>query len=287
MTFNNIGRTDSFARSNSTQAIFRNLNAKLEEEKEEELLKLDENYKNTCSLLLKKYPLVDLNSDVFKEVTFYNKEFEVIKSKYDNDCEKLNGKYTEKEKNFRKELISSSREELTRKRAEQAQILYTKNPSSLSSTASEPALGNLPVSSRASISTPMNPSALSSTTSEPILGNLPESSTTSISTAMNPSAASSMDVVTTPSISTYITVKFDTKFKNFLSICGNGPNMSWEIEKAIPLRCIGKDTWIYETNTPFEKFEYKLLFNNKTWEKGPNHFVHRDNPVEIAPIFPL
>ena len=85
---------------------------------------------------------------------------------------------------------------------------------------------------------------------------------------------------------TYITVKFDAGYGNFLSICGTGPNMSWDSTKALPLRCVGDDLWVFETTQTFEQFEYKILMNNKTWEKGAsNHSIQRDTPVQITPRF--
>ncbi len=86
---------------------------------------------------------------------------------------------------------------------------------------------------------------------------------------------------------TYITVKYNAGYGNFLSICGTGPNMSWDPEKALLLRCIGKDLWVYETSSPFDPFQFKVLLNNKTWEKGPDHTADKNSPIEFSPRFPV
>jgi hypothetical protein len=84
---------------------------------------------------------------------------------------------------------------------------------------------------------------------------------------------------------TYITVKYNAGYGNFISICGTGPNMSWDPEKALLLRCVGKDTWVYETSDLFEPFHCKILLNNKIWERGSDHIIDRNNPMEFSPHF--
>jgi hypothetical protein len=97
---------------------------------------------------------------------------------------------------------------------------------------------------------------------------------------------SSMNTQTHSRPITYITIKYDPGYGNSLSICGSGPKMNWDPEKAVPLRCVGNDIWIYETSETFEEFNFKILLNNKTWEDGSDHFIHRNNPVQITPHFP-
>ncbi len=63
--------------------------------------------------------------------------------------------------------------------------------------------------------------------------------------------------------------------------------MSWEKNKAIPLRNTSKELWVYDTAESFEQFEYKLLYNGTIWEKGPNHILRQDTPIERVPIFPI
>lgn len=84
---------------------------------------------------------------------------------------------------------------------------------------------------------------------------------------------------------TYITVKYNAGYGNSLSMCGTGPNMSWEADKALLLRCVGDDTWVYETSSSFEPFHFKILLNGKVWEEGDDHIVSKDKPVEIVPRF--
>ena len=109
---------------------------------------------------------------------------------------------------------------------------------------------------------------------------------TTTTTTTTQVAPSSVDIQTSQHPITYITVKFDAGYGNFLSICGTGPNMSWDSTKALPLRCVGDDLWVFETTQTFEQFEYNILMNNKTWEKGAsNHSIQRDTPVQITPRF--
>ncbi len=86
---------------------------------------------------------------------------------------------------------------------------------------------------------------------------------------------------------TYITIKYNAGFGNSLSICGTGPQMSWDVQKALPLRCVGDDIWVYETNANFQEFNFKIVLNNKFWEKGSDHLVRQDNPQQITPHFAL
>lgn len=81
---------------------------------------------------------------------------------------------------------------------------------------------------------------------------------------------------------TRIIVKYDAGFGNKLFIRGSGPNMNWG--KGVELRNIDKDTWVYETNES-RGFEYKILLNDKTWEKDKNHNIERDKKQEIRPAF--
>jgi hypothetical protein len=90
------------------------------------------------------------------------------------------------------------------------------------------------------------------------------------------------DTLSKPIRTTQITVKFDTELKNGLSLCGNGPGMNWE--KGIELRNIGHGVWAFETQSDFENFEYKIVFNGK-WEDGDNHKIDCGKKEEIAPKF--
>lgn len=69
-------------------------------------------------------------------------------------------------------------------------------------------------------------------------------------------------------MTTYITIEYKSRPGDSLFICGSGPNMAWEKEKALPLRYIGYSTWIYEgREQDFNGFEYRLVLNKEIWEK--------------------
>lgn len=85
---------------------------------------------------------------------------------------------------------------------------------------------------------------------------------------------------------TYITVKYDAGYGNSLWICGNGPKMSWDLEKAVPLRCVGRDTWVYETDQSFEVFQYKIVLNKKVWENvKSDRTLRKDTSHQFVPSF--
>ncbi len=98
-------------------------------------------------------------------------------------------------------------------------------------------------------------------------------------------ASASMHAAPSSRPMTYITIKCDTGLGNSLWICGNGPKMSWDAAKALPLRCVGTDTWVYETTEPFQAFSFKILLNGKAWETGQDHSIERNKPIEITPQF--
>lgn len=84
--------------------------------------------------------------------------------------------------------------------------------------------------------------------------------------------------------STEITVKFDTGLGNQLFIRGSGPGLSWE--RGIPLRNVGNDLWVFQTEGDFEQFEYKILLNDKQWEEGENRTAQIGEEIEILAKFP-
>lgn len=83
---------------------------------------------------------------------------------------------------------------------------------------------------------------------------------------------------------TKITVKFDCGFNNFLSIRGEGiPKLSWE--KGTPLKNIKADEWVFETDQPFPKGEFKILINDNIYESGPNHSITSGKSIQFTPYF--
>lgn len=82
---------------------------------------------------------------------------------------------------------------------------------------------------------------------------------------------------------TRIIIKYDIGFGNTLHIRGNGANLSWD--KGIPLKNIKNDEWIWETEIPFSKAEFKVLINDKQYETGNNHIIHSGNMIQYTPKF--
>ena len=68
-----------------------------------------------------------------------------------------------------------------------------------------------------------------------------------------------------------------------LFIHGTGPGMSWQ--QGVRLDKIDNNTWVFNTLTQFENFEYKLVLNDQTWENGPNHRINCGKKEEIIPQF--
>ena len=46
--------------------------------------------------------------------------------------------------------------------------------------------------------------------------------------------------------------------------------------------------WIYESAAPFERFEFKVVLNNRLWEVGANHTISNSVPVVLHTVtFPV
>lgn len=82
---------------------------------------------------------------------------------------------------------------------------------------------------------------------------------------------------------TKITIKYDVGFPNQLYIRGKGANLSWE--KGIPLKNIKADEWIWESDANFLNCEFKVLVNDKHYEKGENHLVASGSTIIYTPHF--
>jgi hypothetical protein len=82
---------------------------------------------------------------------------------------------------------------------------------------------------------------------------------------------------------TKITIKYDAGYPNQLYIRGKGANLSWE--KGQPLRNVKADEWVWETDAPFSSCEFKVLMNDKIYEKGENHPLTSGATVIYTPQF--
>ena len=82
---------------------------------------------------------------------------------------------------------------------------------------------------------------------------------------------------------TRIIIKFDVGFGNTLHIRGNGANLNWD--KGTPMKNIKNDEWVWETDMPFSKAEFKVLINDKHYEIGHNHMIHSGNMIQYTPRF--
>lgn len=82
---------------------------------------------------------------------------------------------------------------------------------------------------------------------------------------------------------TRIQVKCDAGFGNFLTIRGQGANLSWS--QGIPLQNIKNDEWLFETDLQFSDIEFKILINDLTYETGQNHHIKPGNYLQYHPKF--
>jgi len=82
---------------------------------------------------------------------------------------------------------------------------------------------------------------------------------------------------------TRVIILFDTGFGNHLTIRGKGANLTWE--RGIPLHNSKTDEWIWETNTPFNTCEFKILLNDKAYELGENHLLNCGTTIQYTPKF--
>lgn len=82
---------------------------------------------------------------------------------------------------------------------------------------------------------------------------------------------------------TTIVVKFNCGFSNTLFIRGEGMGLNWY--KGIPLKNVKVDEWVWETDTPFQKAQFKILLNDREFESGENHTVECGTSMNISPRF--
>ncbi len=82
---------------------------------------------------------------------------------------------------------------------------------------------------------------------------------------------------------TQIVVKYDVGMNNTLSIRGNGAGLSWD--RGVPLKNVGPDEWVWETNAPFSDCEFKVLINDQSFECGENHHLGPGAKLQYTPSF--
>lgn len=82
---------------------------------------------------------------------------------------------------------------------------------------------------------------------------------------------------------TRITAHCNTGFGNTLFLRGEGAGLSWD--QGIPMRNINDNTWIWETDRPFNSCSFKVLINDKQYEMGNNRIVNYHDHCEYSPTF--
>lgn len=82
---------------------------------------------------------------------------------------------------------------------------------------------------------------------------------------------------------TKLTIRFDCGFNNQLYIRGSGANLNWN--KGIPLKNIKHDEWEWVLDNRYPNCEFKILINDKQYEAGENHHLHRGHPFQHSPRF--
>lgn len=83
---------------------------------------------------------------------------------------------------------------------------------------------------------------------------------------------------------TKIVVSCNCGFSNSLYIRGEGiKDLSWE--KGTLMQCTKADEWVWETDTPFNHAQIKVLINDKEYELGENHTVNCGKQVKFTPQF--
>jgi len=83
---------------------------------------------------------------------------------------------------------------------------------------------------------------------------------------------------------TKIVVRCNAGFGNNLYLRGEGiPNLSWQ--QGTPMKNVKSDEWYWETNQYFTKAQFKVLFNDKQYEVGDNHWVEYGKTLTFIPYF--
>ncbi len=87
-----------------------------------------------------------------------------------------------------------------------------------------------------------------------------------------------------PGQKTKIIVKCNCGFPNSLFIRGEGINgLSWEHGQK--MTNIKSDEWVWETDKPFQKCQFKVLINDMRYEQGDNHTLDCGKSIICSPKF--
>ena len=83
---------------------------------------------------------------------------------------------------------------------------------------------------------------------------------------------------------TRITVKYNCGFPNNLFIRGEGiSGLSWD--KGTAMKNVKADEWIWETDKPFTKAQFKIVLNDRQYESGENHPANCGKSMTYTPKF--
>jgi len=83
---------------------------------------------------------------------------------------------------------------------------------------------------------------------------------------------------------TKVIVHYDCGFGNSLFIRGEGiSTLSWD--KGAAMKNISHNLWSWESQRPLSSMEFKVLINDKEFERGGNHAVCYGQKIEITPQF--
>lgn len=80
-----------------------------------------------------------------------------------------------------------------------------------------------------------------------------------------------------------IIVHYDCGFPNNLFIRGSGNKLDWN--KGTPMKNMGPNTWLWETDSEVDQCEFKVLVNDEIYESGENHCLKKGNSCEYTPYF--
>lgn len=84
-------------------------------------------------------------------------------------------------------------------------------------------------------------------------------------------------------VTTRVKIHYNCGFNNNLYIRGQGANLNWD--KGHLLKNIKADEWLWESTASFNHLEFKILINDKDYEKGENHKIRAGETQEYTPHF--
>ena len=106
----------------------------------------------------------------------------------------------------------------------------------------------------------------------------------STNTQSSQSCSTSIDTTKNKSGSTKIIIKYNCGFPNNLFIRGEGlSGLNWD--RGVAMKNVKSDEWMWETDKPFNKAQFKILLNDRVYEQGPNHSIECGKTGIFAPKF--